>query len=57
MSNGSKLDASSFRLPDGLDVEVIVLRLEDGSIVARTAAELELETRPSSPDEESDGAA
>lgn len=42
MSNGSKLDTSSFVLPDGEDVEVALIRLGDGRIVARTAAELEL---------------
>lgn len=46
MSNGSKLDGLSFRLPDGEDVEVAIVRLDDGRIVARTKEELELLERP-----------
>lgn len=46
MSNGSKLSESSFRLPEGEDVEVVFLRLDDGRIVARTKDELELLERP-----------
>lgn len=46
MPKESKLDESSFRLPDGEDVEVVIVRLEDGRIVARTKDELELLERP-----------
>ena len=42
MSNGSPLDESSFRLPSGEEVEISIIRLEDGRIVARTKEELEL---------------
>lgn len=50
MSNGSKLDGSSFQLPEGRDVEVVILRLDDGRIVARTKEELELLERPEPPE-------
>lgn len=46
MSNGSKIEESSFQLPDGEEVEVVLVRLDDGRIVARTPNELELEDRP-----------
>ena len=46
MSNGSKLEESSFRLPEGKDVEVVIVRLDDGRIIARTKEELELLERP-----------
>ena len=42
MSNGSPLEKSSFRLPSGEDIEVVLVRLDDGRIVARTPEELEL---------------
>jgi len=42
MSNGSRLTTSLFRLPDGKEVEVALVRLEDGRIVARTKDELEV---------------
>jgi len=42
MSNGSRVDTSSFRLPEGREVEVALVRLEDGRIVARTREELEI---------------
>ncbi len=42
MSNESPLDESSFRLPDGEDVEVVLIRLDDGRIVGRTPDELKL---------------
>lgn len=45
----SRLDTSLFRLPDGLDVEVVLLRLEDGRIVARTADELPPPERKETP--------
>lgn len=32
---------SSFRLPEAVDVEVVLVRLSDGRIVARTREELE----------------
>ena len=51
MSNGSKLEESSFRLPDGKDVEVAIVRLEDGRIIARTKEELELLERPEASEE------
>lgn len=41
-SNTSKLEGSSFRLPDGRDVEVVFLRDEHGNVTARTAEEIEL---------------
>ncbi len=46
MPNESKLEESSFRLPSGEDVEVVILRGEDGRIIARTKDELELLERP-----------
>ena len=48
MSNGSPLESSSFRLPSGEDVEVVLVRLDDGRIVARTPEELELLERDES---------
>lgn len=56
MSNGSKLDESSFQLPEGRDVEVVILRLDDGRIVARTKEELELLERPEAPEPPADDA-
>lgn len=51
MPNESKLEESSFRLPDGKDVEVVIVRLEDGRIIARTKDELELlERSPATPE-------
>lgn len=51
MPNESKLEESSFRLPDGKDVEVVIVRLEDGRIIARTKDELELlERAPATPE-------
>lgn len=44
-SNKSPLDESLFQLPEGKDVEVVLLRDENGQIVARTKDELELEER------------
>lgn len=46
MPKPSKLDASRFPLPEGRDVEVAIVRLEDGRVVARTPDELELLERP-----------
>lgn len=46
MSNESKLDGLSFRLPAAEEVEVVIVRLDDGRIVARTKEELELLERP-----------
>lgn len=40
MSSPPVLSGSSFRLPDGTDVEVVIVRLEDGRVVARTKDEL-----------------
>jgi hypothetical protein len=45
----SRLDTSLFRLPDGVDVEVVLVRLEDGRIVARTAEELPPPERKETP--------
>jgi len=36
-------DLLKFRVPEVEDIEVVLIRLEDGTIVARTAAELEAE--------------
>ncbi len=36
-----------FRVPEVEDIEVVLIRLEDGTIVARTAAELEAESEQS----------
>jgi len=33
-----------FRVPEVEDIEVVLIRLEDGTIVARTAEELEAES-------------
>jgi len=48
--NESKLDGLSFRLPDAEEVEVVIVRLDDGRIVARTKDELELLERPPATD-------
>lgn len=45
MSNESKLDGLSFRLPNAEEIEVVLVRLDDGRIVARTKDELELLAR------------
>jgi len=49
----SRLDTSLFRLPEGRDLEVVLVRLDDGRIVARTAEELpppeRKETPPAAP--------
>ena len=50
MSNGSPLDESSFRLPSGEEVEIAILRLEDGRIIARRKEELELLEREEPPE-------
>jgi len=42
-SPGPESDLLRFRVPEVNDIEVFILRLEDGTIVARTAAELEAE--------------
>lgn len=43
MSSQSVLSTSLLRLPDGQEIEIVVLRRLDGTIVVREAAELELE--------------
>lgn len=45
----SRLDTSSFRLPEGKDLEVVLVRLDDGRIVARTADELPEPERKETP--------
>lgn len=45
----SRLDTSLFRLPEGKDLEVVLIRLEDGRIVARTAEELPPPERKETP--------
>ncbi len=42
-SPGLGNDLLKFRVPEVEDIEVYLIRLEDGTIVARTAAELETE--------------
>ncbi len=43
---------SSIRLPEREDVEVVLVRLDDGTIVARTRAELEKgDSNPRHPEE------
>lgn len=43
MSSQSILKRSLLRLPDGRQVEIVILQRDDGSITVRTAEELELE--------------
>lgn len=45
----SRLDTSLFKLPEGKDVEVVLVRLDDGTIVARTADELPPPERKEAP--------
>ncbi len=42
-SPGPDGELLKFRVPEVEDIEVVLIRLEDGTIVARTAAELEAE--------------
>jgi hypothetical protein len=42
--------ATSVKLPDGREVAVYLVELEDGRLVARTADELELVARPPAPE-------
>ncbi len=42
-SPGPENELLKFRVPEVEDIEVVLIRLEDGTIVARTAAELEKE--------------
>ena len=42
MSSPSELGTSLFRLPEGREVEVVLVKLADGRIVGRTRDELEL---------------
>jgi len=42
-SPGPESELLKFRVPEVDDIEVYLIRLEDGTIVARTAAELEAE--------------
>ena len=42
-SPGPESELLKFRVPEVDDIEVFILRLEDGTIVARTATELEAE--------------
>ncbi len=42
-SPGPENELLKFRVPEVEDIEVVLIRLEDGTIVARTAAELEVE--------------
>jgi len=43
-SPGPDGELLKFRVPEVDDIEVYLIRLEDGTIVARTAAELEAES-------------
>jgi len=42
-SPGPESELLKFRVPEVDDIDVYLIRLEDGTIVARTAAELEAE--------------
>jgi len=42
-SPGPESELLKFRVPEVNDIDVYLIRLEDGTIVARTAAELEAE--------------
>ncbi|GAG56204.1 unnamed protein product [marine sediment metagenome] len=42
-SPGPESELLKFRVPEVDDIEVVVVRLEDGTVVARTAAELDAE--------------
>ena len=46
----SPLPATSVKLPDGREVDVYLVELEDGRLVARTREELELVARPPAPE-------
>lgn len=43
---------SSLRLPAAEEVEVVLVRLDDGRVVARTREELEAATAPQAPQQE-----
>ncbi len=43
MSSQSTLKRSLLPLPDGREIEVVILQRDDGTITVRTAEELELE--------------
>lgn len=45
----SPLDTFKFRLPEGKDLEVVLVRLADGRLVARTADELPAPERTETP--------
>ncbi|GAH31618.1 unnamed protein product [marine sediment metagenome] len=42
-SPGPESELLKFRVPEVEDIEVVLIRLEDGTVVARTAEELEKE--------------
>lgn len=45
----SPIDTLRFRLPEGRELEVVVIRLADGRLVVREASELEAPKRPEGP--------
>ena len=43
MSSQSVLNTSLLRLPNGKEIEIVILKRQDGTVVVREAGELELE--------------